>query len=363
MNQGGMRHPDHTEPSPFWDERLPAARQEVYAPYRMFDNMRFSGSTVWKEVDGQVELALHLLPDSLHRLPFSPTEYVEVALSLRCIEFWQLLFIPEDEQLPYAEIIGHTAHYIRQLFPDAAHLIPAHVTARFPRPEPVPGPDYRQRLEVALQQLAALPGIKVKAEPLPAGASLGVRFRAERALGRPLPAELLAFYAQVNGCHIRWQGPRGKLKGSLALRPLEQAMGGRRYSSNKHWDATVNEGEAWAEGHMEYVVETLREEGQDVELPASGLKLFDEVGTTSFGAISLAADAEEPAKLWWLVGDDLDDLRPLRLSFAQYLDKLLGTLGLEDWQFHFLRDEPAPPYAEHVRQDLQHLNLSAAILA
>jgi hypothetical protein len=334
--------------SEFWDENLPADWIARLSEYRLFDVMPQKTCTIWREVEGEVELALYLGGTRLHILPLTPWQYLEAGLSLCYLELWQLLFIAEAEQDDYADALGTLVHYARQVFPDALPGLPGYVLQRFSGLLPVAsGPDYVRRYEDLVANLRTVPHLTVELfttswlgffslvasgpvdeflqETGARGASLGTFERVRREMGLAVSPELRAFYSQMNGCRLRWQlaaaspAAAGDLHGQLWLLPLEQVFGGRKAWERKHWDDNLYDGVTWGSGHLDRVA-GLR-----------GLRLFEVVPDEVWPGVKLQPAPQE-ADLHLLWGSKADILTKLPLDFAAYVEAAFASAGLDGWQ-------------------------------
>ncbi|MDO7873781.1 hypothetical protein Q5H93_03485 [Hymenobacter sp. ASUV-10] len=331
------------------------------------DRLQHNTYTLWREVDKRTELAFYLGFDRLHRLPFTPAQYVETGVALRFIELWQLLFIAEDEQADYAEAIGTVVAQVRALFPEALPLLPAHV-ARYAAPAPAAGPDYRQLFADAIAYLQAVPGVELYAQwgqywrglqddqaPPSFGMTLGTFERLRRETGQPVPGELRAFYGQLDGCTLRWnwadtaERPAGEAQrgGSIDLWPLARVFGGHNSRTVRHWDHRVNDGVLWAVGHADWVP------------GLAELHPFENIDAEKYPCLRLPATPDAPTDVCWLSGD-LDDIYPLQLSFTTYLLRAFACLGVAQWQLLYRTDEltyESPGFAHRIEEDLHRLGL------
>ncbi len=321
----------------FWDDQLPAPWQVELSTYCIFDSIGRNITTVWRPRpagEAGVELAYYLGGERLHPLPFTPLAYLETGLALGFMELWQLLFIPAEQQPAYALALGTLVEQVRTFFPDALPLLPPHTLTYTQALTLPPGPDYRRWLRELTARLQAVPGLYVDARYSPGHTATLAAFEQVRwATGQPVPAELLAFYGRLNGCHLRWQWltqdyteePRG---GALEFWPLEQVFGGSNFLSRVRWDDAIHDGDLWAVGHPARVPGLPR------------LRPFSRAqNAEAYPCLQLPfpTDPAAPVELRWLTGD-LDDIYPLRLGLTDYLARAFAGAGVYKWQYFYRTD-------------------------
>jgi hypothetical protein len=345
----------------FWDDQLPAPWQAELRTYYRFDYIARNIFTLWRPHpadEAGVELALYLGGERLHPLPFTPLAYWETGLALGCMELWQLLFIPEDQQPAYAPALGTLVEQIRAFFPDALPLLPPHTLAYTHALTLPPGPDYRRWVRELTARLQAVPGLYLDPRAqwsTTYTATLATFEQVRWATGQPVPDELRAFYGRLNGCLLRWQWaqqdltaePRG---GALEFWPLEEVFGGAHVSYRVRWDAAIHDGELWAVGHP------ARVPGLPQLRPFSRAQNAEEYPCLQ---LPFPADPAAPVALCWLTGD-LDEINPLRLGLTDYLARAFACAGAYKWQYFYRTDGLEYvdfDFAGAINEDLRRLGL------
>jgi hypothetical protein len=192
--------------------------------------------------------------------------------------------------------------------------------------------NYYNRLQEQVALLKSSPHLKkIKFEPNP-GVRLSTLKRIKNQVGLELPDEIMAFYYYLNGFKLSWKWSDGsmELEGGVDLLPLENVFGGRGGSLSKSWGGNFVKAFKW-----------LDEDQNDAVLKSQSLanyRLESVEGVSKEVGIQFDLDdSQQPANLFLL---DKGDARILPVTFQVYIDRLIATLGLNNWHETLIRPDP-----------------------
>lgn len=237
------------------------------------------------------QLIWYSTPDTFIELNCDFEEYIQRLLDAKAVYGWQMDLIPPEKR---------------------------------PRPYQIPNgvstaPPYNHILQEKVAALKANPKVKkLKFEPNP-GVRLSTLKRIKNTLGFDLPTDVLAFYHCINGFKLSWTWSDGPntLEGSVDLLPLEQVFGGAGGHLTKSWSKPPIQAPVWKNVGNENPQLTAREvfpvciEG--IEGVSKDVWLY-----LSEGEVTLVLNEKGTSTV-------------LPVSFKNYIEQMMATLGLKNW--------------------------------
>lgn len=198
--------------------------------------------------------------------------------------------------------------------------------------------NYYTLLHERVERLKANPHLKkIKFEPNP-GVRLSTLKRIKNKAGVELPEEMAAFYYYLNGFKLSWKWNNGsmELEGSVDLLPLENVFGGTGGVLSKSWGGSFVKAFKWAgEGPKDAVLKSQF---------LVNYRLESVEGVSKEVGIQFDSDNSQPKTKLFLL--DKGDARFLPVTFKVYIDRLIETMGLNNW--HETLIHPNPDFKERL---------------
>jgi hypothetical protein len=313
----------------FWSKKISENKACRLARLKVLDDIGFSNYVLMELERDKDEPRLYLFTytQNLVELSLSVSEYLETVLETRGLYLWQ----------QYATTSGDPAVVYDDLFQSMATLFPGADTANLMPAGNSFAPtdlnellrqgtksDYKQRFDETEKRLEGK-GVKVNEYARSDGASLGSLAKAAAALDGGLPREMVMFYSALNGLTLQWEGEYAS--GQIRMLPIEEVLGGVDGAFKRDWN-NPDDFRNWI-WHDHYEPEK-KAFYQDLR-PIESMEGMSVDVTVRF----------RPQSHPELIVIDEEGEHHLPMTFARYIEALLGFMGLDRWYYAFIGKEAA----------------------
>jgi hypothetical protein len=345
----------------FWSADATEDQIRAFHSLMVLDELEYGNYVVFRLPDDQdePELFLFCYHNHLYPLDLSLDEYLDLLFQTRGMYFWQeYATLPGSVELDTG-IPDRFHENMSRLFPDVdlsklrkieLPLARSIYNVFMAKKKKV---DYRGLFAERVEELKKNKNI-VKIEFTPnEGVSLGAVRKAKESLGRELPESLLCFYLNMNGFRLEWtceEAGADVIKGFIDMLPLEHVLGGFNGLYRKDWNDEVFRNVLWMEDDDEEDIEFMKP-----------FKMFDGYEGLNINIVLRFVEGQEEPELFL---NDRWNYYPLTITFAEYLERQLDTLGLEFWQYYvtdpksFTDFSALPPFHDRMARVFPGVNLS-----
>lgn len=263
-------------------------------------------------------------PNFFEELFLSISEYIEYTLESRGFYFWQKYFIAnhENEVKKYG-----ISYHLPEIFPNSSQssLIKKckHKDSSLRRDVFLSHDRYIEKFHQLENVLKSIGGIKIERFHVNPGVSFQTIERVNRFFGITMPSEMVNFYKQINGVHIRWSYILSEdliLDGMIWLLPVEDIFGGPNGLKKKEWSVYSQEGVLWEKNLIE-------------EEPNwfNTVKVFNPIEKVFEAKYVVVNFNNQNDKSIYLL--QFDNPIKMTLNFREYLEALLNGGGVENWHY------------------------------
>lgn len=315
----------------FWSRYSKKEEIELFNNFMVLDELDNGNYIIFKiNNDQEPDLYLYSHCNRYYPLDISFSEYVDLLFKTCGMYLWQEYVTRPATFEKNREIPDNFHDNMKLLFPETdlsrfgvsdKLLTKSNYNIFFQKKEKI---DYKALFLEKVEELNKNKKlIEINFEPGKQDTTIGTFRKVKEATGRELPVSMYEFYTSINGFDLEWE-LEGKndeiIRGQIHMQPLEDVFGGYNGKYRKDWDDEVFKNILWMEDY----------EKEDITF-MKPFKIIDTYEGESRDVV-IRFIKKEPE----LFLRDKWEYQPLSISFSEYVNLLLETLGLEYWQDSYI---------------------------